>query len=127
MSKEDILKNLIIDAIKSNPSANKKFNALKSDKLGEILRCYKESNDEYVERYKSSGGYDKISKNTGEYLDSIIREDITLRPEKTKGTLRSWLESDVWQDVVKKVRQTPDYCDFKIKFHEALDDLEEID
>lgn len=125
MGKEIDLKKLIIDAIKFNPSAKKKFDALKKDKLSGILRCYKESNDEYIERYRSSVGYDKISKNTGEYLDNIIREDINLRPEKTKGTLRSWLESDVWQDVQKKVRRLPDYCDFKIKFHEALDDLEE--
>lgn len=121
MAKEIDLKNLIIDVLKSNPSAKKKFDALKKDNLGGILKCYKESNDEYVERYKNSGGYHK----TCEFLNNVIREDITLRPEKTKGTLRSWLESDIWQDVQKKVRRTPDYCDFKIKFHEVLDDLEE--
>jgi hypothetical protein len=41
--------------------------------------------------------------------------------------LTSWLGSDVWYDILKKVKHRPDDVDFKIKLQEVLDDSEGIE
>lgn len=116
MAKESDLKNLIIDAIKSNPSAKKKIDALKSGKFGNILQCYKESVDEFCPERDEFDKYER---------ENFLLKDIVLNPGKTKDTLKSWAKSDIWHSIIDKTGKRPDDYDFEIKFHQVLDDLEE--
>ena len=105
-----MLKDDIVNAIKSDESLRKTLEILKSNQLGTILRRYEEL-------FRERNG----KKAECEYVLGIVFSD---SPWRVKQALQVWVKSDAWNLVTNGTGKRLDEIEFRISLYEALDELQ---
>src|SRR3989338_4867697 len=104
------MKQLIMNAVKSDEGLRKTLEILNASHMGAILRRYEEL----------------LLKKTGRRIESdyILKKAFIESSWNIKCGLQVWVKSDIWNYVKREMGKQPDELEFTIILYEALDELQ---